>query len=321
MDSLTVRAMSRAFADDLNINMRYGSWFSPTDDNDNIIDVVILKNTEYSVGDTFSLTFFQYNEELDSLENIDTGFTARVIGICEYSQSSPLFGVTSSSFDSLTFQDFTLDYGEVNICVAIDEDIAALLKKYDLNQGINASSSEAIIKLDSDADVEQAKSYLSKLRYSSESMTRFYSNTLDKGLENLSSALVPTVVAVCFCILAITAISVFQLQTSANKFRIYFYCGMERGKNKYIHFIYLSIMTVCAVLLALAAYFAICFYECVQRIYSLCEAGYSYEQVQSWTSINDYIQLPVLSIVILVVLSALIFLASTVACIFVKSKD
>ncbi len=318
-----IRGLSREFANNLTPDMRSGKWFSKTDTKDKNIDIVIFKNTNHSVGEIIPILYSGYNYEKQTGEWIDTGYSARVIGICEYDQNCPQFSQSSSSFDSLTLYELTENYGEENICVAVNDDLGPLIEEYGCIEPEYQEYMGAIIKLNSDLTAEQleeAKQFLTQKRYSADSMTIFYGNTIDIERNAASDLAVPAAVGCCFSILSISAISVFQHHNSKKKFMIYYYCGMEYGKEKYIHMIYILYMTLCGLLISIAAYVGIGLYGYIHRIYGLCECGYSIEQAQSWTSLKDYIYISPLSIGLLLILALIINIVSTLVCSGIRRK-
>lgn len=319
-----IRAMSPALANSLNVDMRSGKWLDNAASTSDTIDIVVFKNTMHSVGDIIPIKYTVYNNETQTSEWADTGYSARVIGICEYDQNCPEFGTTATSFDSMNLYDLTENYGMENICAALHTDLQPLLDKYGYSNAESRQYMGAIIKLKDDLSAEQiseAKQYLTQNRYSAESMTRFYGNTIDAERNSASNIAVPAVVAGCFSILSISAISVFQLQNSTKKFRIYYYCGMESGKEKYIHMLYILCMTLSGALISIAAYEGIGFYGYVHRINALCGSGYSLRQAQSWTSLKDYIYIAPLSVGFVFLLAIVINIVSTVICTAAKGKE
>ena len=318
-----IRVISPEFAENLTPDMRSGEWFSKTDTKDKSIDIVIFKNTNHSIGEIIPILYYAYDNETQTGEWADTGYSARVIGICEYDQNCPEFSQSSSSFDSMTLYELTENYGMENICVAVDDDLGPLLDEFGCNEPKYKQYMGAIIKLNSDLTAEQleeAKQFLTQKRYSADSMTKFYGNTIDIERNAASDLAIPAAVGCCFSILSISAISVFQHHNSKKKFMIYYYCGMESGKEKYIHMIYILYMTLCGILISIAAYIGIGLYGYVHRIYGLCESGYSIEQVQSWTSLKDYIYISPLSIGLLLILALIINIVSTLVCSGVRRK-
>lgn len=143
---------------------------------------------------------------------------------------------------------------------------------------------------------------------------RLYSNTMDKEKTNMSELIVPALAAVLFSVLSITAISVFQMQISVRKFRIYYYCGMEHGKDIIIHICYLISVIITSLIISVIAYFIIGLFEYTQRIETLTSIGFSFDEARTWTSISDYVKVTPGSVSALLIIAVIIATVSSSMC-------
>ncbi len=303
-----VSGITEKFAQKLNMKMRSGNWLTSSDSKAKTIDAVVFKNTLFKVGDTIPLKNFDHGYN-------DTAYEIRIIGICDYSCGIPTFGTNSTSFDTMNLSELTDNMGVENYILALTDDFTEIHKEIDLD--FFPIDTGLILELQEDLTEQQiaeAENYLTQKRYSYASMPVIYGNTLDVERNNASTMLIPMIIASVFSILAITAVSVFQMENSRRKFKIYYYCGMKKGQERNIHILYLGKIMLSGIVLSGISYIIIGLAGYLKRISDLCESGYDFNLAKSWTSINEYIHISAVSVAMIVVLSVVISLVSTFIC-------
>ncbi|SFC88105.1 hypothetical protein [Ruminococcus albus] len=320
-ESGSVVAVDRELSKLIKYDVDQGKWLDKAQSTDKLIDVVVADNTRYKLNDivpiyNYELSFDDANEKI-KYNIIDKGYKARIIGILDYGDASLDMTNTCTWLDSLNLYDITGRYEE-NTFIALKEDMDKCYEAYGVTEK-DLDHTYVIAYLDekiSEKQYNEIEDYLAKKRMAGVDMERIYSNTVDLERNEFSNSLIPTLAAGIFSIFSIIAISIFQMQYMNRKYQIYYYCGMEKGKEVVIQMLYSLFISTTAMILSFGIYI-------VSGIIKYCNAtaaarkkGVPENMISAWYSLSDYIHISFGAVIIIFVLTALIMLFSTMLCAF-----
>lgn len=320
-DSDTVVTIDKEMCDLLNYELKSGKWLNKAESTNKTIDVVVANNTKYKLNDTIPIytyeNFFDETKEEMQYNIVDKGYKAKVIGILNYGDASLEMTDTDTWLDAFNLYNMIGRYNE-NTLIALKEDMNECFKEY----GVTDRELRHTYVLTSfpenlnDEQYNEINDYLSKKRMVGVSMKRIYSNTIDYERNNFSNSVMPTLAAAVFAVFSIISISIFQMQYMNKKYQIYYYCGMEKGKEVFIQMFYSVIIIAAAMLISFGIYIGSGFIRYCQAIYRAKESGTTKQVIHSWYSISDFIHINSWAIIIIFILSVIITLLSTILCTF-----
>lgn len=320
-ESGSVVAVDSELSKLMNYNLSKGKWLDKAHSSDNLIDVVVADNTRYKLNDIVpiydsEISFDDTNNEIKETI-IDKGYKARVIGILEYGEASLPMTETCSWLDSLNLYNLIGRYEE-NTLIALKEDMGKCYEAYGITEGeldhtyLIANFEENI----GEKRYNEIEDYLSKKRMAGIDMERIYSNTIDLERNEFSNSLIPTLAAGIFSVFSIIAISIFQMQYMNRKYQIYYYCGMEKGKEVVIQMLYSLFISITAMILAFGIYIGSGIVKYRRVLAAAREKDLPEDMISAWYSLSDYVHISFAAVIIIFVLTVLIMLLSTMLCAF-----
>ncbi|SEK55951.1 hypothetical protein [Ruminococcus albus] len=320
-ESGSVVAVDSELSKLINYDVNQGKWLDNAQSTDKMIDVVVADNTRYKLNDIlpiydYELSFDDANDEI-KYNIVDNGYKARIIGILDYGDASLDMTNTCTWLDSFNLYDMIGRYEE-NTLIALKEDMEECYKAYGVTEK-KLDHTYVIAHLEDkigEKQYDEIEDYLAKKRMAGVDMERIYSNTVDLERNEFSNSLIPTLAAGIFSIFSIIAISIFQMQYMNRKYQIYYYCGMEKGKEVVIQMLYSLFISTTAMILAFGIYISSGVIKYRSVIAAARKNGISENTISSWYSLSDYVHINFGAVIIIFVLTALIMLFSTMLCAF-----
>lgn len=318
-ESGMIYAISNDFADRLSYDMKKGKWLSESKSENNIIDVVVIKNSRYDIGDIIPLSIWQKvgDDEIE-LKTID--LSARVIGICDYDYDLLSLNVGSNDFISLSFNH--LSFSSENLLLSNYEDIKPYLHMYNLYE--TPASTGLVVKLKdnlSSEKIESAYDHLTQRRISAISFEQIYRNTINEEKSNFGKRIILFVIAALYSIISIISLSVFQLYRNKKQYKIYYICGMPIRDYMKIHLLYELKSIILSLILSSFISLIMSTFEYVKKYASYIEYGYNESEISAWISFKDFIYITPITLIGILGLALIIVIISTLICSYVYNIE